>query len=102
MAEVSVPVMMALTQVHRTLEVVTTSQMMSTDFPSECFLINTFFPRCIPVHIQVIDSTVQRVQSLHAQVLGGPNASVRTKRSGLDPLDLEGRECRRLVLRSRA
>lgn len=102
MAEVSVRVMTVLTKVQRMLDLVMTSQMMSADFPSECFVVNTFFPRCIPVHIQVTDSTVQRVQSLHAQVLGGPNASVRAKWSGLDPLDLEDRECGRLVLRGRA
>lgn len=43
MAEVSVRVMTVLTKVHRMLDLVMTSQMMSADFPSECFVVNTFF-----------------------------------------------------------
>lgn len=101
MAEVSMPVMTARTQVHRTSDLVMTSQMMSANFPSECFLVNIFFPKYIPVHMQVADATAQRVQRLHAQVLERPNTIVRTKWARLDPLDLEDRKCRRLVLRSR-
>lgn len=96
------PVMTARTPVHRTSDLVMTSQMMSANFPSECFLVNIFFPKCIPVHMQVTDATAQRVQRLHAQVLERPNTIVRTKWARLDPLDLEDRKCRRLVLRSRS